>query len=111
MRVAPRRVQWDVPGKLYRFSENCTKRVFLTFRSPCSNIVGECSVADGKRKGDNEMNYQVLLYEKKDSIATVTFNRPERRNAWSGQVSKEFIDVFHHMEADPEVLVTILTGN
>jgi enoyl-CoA hydratase/carnithine racemase len=84
---------------------------FLTFRSPCSNIVGECPVADGDRKGDNEMDYQVLLYEKKDCIATVTFNRPQRRNAWNDQVTDEFIDVFHRMEADPEVLVTVLTGN
>ena len=99
------------PGEAISLFIKLHKTGYCSFRNPCSNIVGECTVASDKRKGDNEMNYQVLLYEKKDSIATVTFNRPERRNAWSGQVSKEFIDVFHHMEADPEVLVTILTGN
>ncbi len=56
------------------------------------------------------MSYETLLYEKQDSIATVTINRPEKRNAWTTQVSEEIIDVFGAMEDDPEVLVTILTG-
>lgn len=56
------------------------------------------------------MSYETLLYEKQDSIATVTINRPEKRNAWTTQVSEEIIDVFGMMEDDPEVLVTILTG-
>ena len=56
------------------------------------------------------MPYETLLYEKQDSIATVTINRPEKRNAWTTQVSEEIIDVFGAMEDDPEVLVTILTG-
>lgn len=56
------------------------------------------------------MSYETLLYEKQDSIATVTINRPEKRNAWTTQVSEEIIDVFGRMEDDPEVLVTILTG-
>ncbi len=56
------------------------------------------------------MSYETLLYEKQDSIATVTINRPEKRNAWTPQVSEEIIDVFGAMEDDPEVLVTILTG-
>ncbi len=29
------------------------------------------------------MPYETLLYEKQDSIATVTINRPEKRNAWT----------------------------
>ena len=56
------------------------------------------------------MSYETLLYKKQDSIATVTINRPEKRNAWTTQVSEEIIDVFDAMEDDPEVLVTILTG-
>ena len=56
------------------------------------------------------MSYETLIYEKQDRIATVTINRPEKRNAWTTQVSEEIIDVFGAMEDDPEVLVTILTG-
>lgn len=57
------------------------------------------------------MSYETLLYEKQDSIAIVTINRPEKRNAWTTQMSEEIIDVFGRMEDDPEVLVTILTGS
>jgi enoyl-CoA hydratase/carnithine racemase len=56
------------------------------------------------------MAYGSLLYEKQDSIATVTINRPEKRNAWTVQLSEEIVEVFRVMEDDPEVLVTILTG-
>jgi len=56
------------------------------------------------------MAYETILYEKDGPIATVTFNRPEKRNPWSVQVSQEIIEVFDVMEGDPEVLVTVLTG-
>ena len=57
------------------------------------------------------MSYETLIYEKQDGIATVTINRPEKRNAWTTQMSEEIIAVFGRMEDDPEVLVTILTGS
>ena len=56
------------------------------------------------------MSYETLLYEKQGTIATVTINRPEKRNAWTTQVSADLIEVFRAMEDDPEVLVTVLTG-
>ena len=56
------------------------------------------------------MSYDTLSYEKNGPIATIAFNRPEKRNAWSTQVSEEIIEVFSAMEDDPEVLVTVLTG-
>ncbi len=56
------------------------------------------------------MSYETILYEKDGPIATVTFNRPEKHNPWSTQVSEDIVDVFNAMEHDPEVLVTLLTG-
>src|SRR5262245_12081626 len=56
------------------------------------------------------MAYEALIYEKHDHIATVTINRPEKRNAWTTQLSEEIVEVFSAMENDPDVLVTILTG-
>lgn len=56
------------------------------------------------------MSYETITYEKSGPIATVTFNRPEKHNPWSVQVSEEIVEVFTAMEADPEVLVTVLTG-
>ncbi len=57
------------------------------------------------------MEYKRILYEKKDRIATVTLTRPASRNAWSEQVHMELEDIFPKMAADPDVLVTILTGD
>lgn len=56
------------------------------------------------------MGYETILYEKDGPIATVTFNRPEKHNPWSAQVSEDIVDVFNVMENDPEVRVTIVTG-
>ena len=57
------------------------------------------------------MQYTRLFYEKKDRIATVTMSRPKARNAWSNELSEEMVDVFTEMERDPDVFVTILTGD
>ncbi len=56
------------------------------------------------------MSYETLLYEKNRATATVTINRPEKRNAWTTQMSADVVEVFRAMEDDPEVLVTVLTG-
>lgn len=56
------------------------------------------------------MSYDTLIYEQRDRVATVTINRPEKRNAWTAQLSEEIVTAFRAMEDDPEVLVTILTG-
>ena len=56
------------------------------------------------------MNYQTLLYEKKDGIGTVTINRPDKRNALNSTVYKELYDVYEAIENDDEVRVAILTG-
>ena len=56
------------------------------------------------------MAYESLLYDKRDGIATVTINRPHKRNAWTTELSEEVIEVFGAMEDDPEVLVTVFTG-
>lgn len=52
----------------------------------------------------------VLLYEVNDLVGTLTINRPERRNALSGEV----IDLMHakldEAETDPAVRVLVITG-
>lgn len=54
--------------------------------------------------------YQTVIYEKKGPIATVTLNRPERRNALNTELCNEMSDALLEAEADPEVRVAILTG-
>lgn len=51
-----------------------------------------------------------LIYEKKDKIVTMTFNRPEAMNAFSVQQAKEFSEALFTFREDPDAWVGILTG-
>lgn len=44
------------------------------------------------------------------AIATLTFNRPEKRNAWSTALSHDLADVLAEIEADRGIGATIITG-
>jgi enoyl-CoA hydratase len=51
-----------------------------------------------------------ILYEVEDGIATVTINRPEKRNAMTFQMLSDFISIMEKAGADPDARVVILTG-
>jgi len=51
-----------------------------------------------------------LLYEVGDHTATITLNRPERLNAWTGQMGHELRAAFDDADADDEVRAVIITG-
>ncbi|MBA2663830.1 MAG: enoyl-CoA hydratase/isomerase family protein [Bradymonadaceae bacterium] len=51
-----------------------------------------------------------LLIEKANRVATVTINRPDRRNALSSAVIEALIEAFTTLSADDEVGVIVLTG-
>jgi methylglutaconyl-CoA hydratase len=55
-------------------------------------------------------SYTTLLYEKDGAIATITLNRPDRRNAISSTMIEEVLGVLNAAEADSVVRVIILTG-
>jgi enoyl-CoA hydratase/carnithine racemase len=54
--------------------------------------------------------YETILYEKKGRRATITLNRPERRNATTTQMYEEILAAARTADHDPEVRVVILTG-
>ncbi|MBK9179350.1 MAG: enoyl-CoA hydratase/isomerase family protein [Acidimicrobiales bacterium] len=54
--------------------------------------------------------FDQLLYRVFDHVATVTINRPERRNALSWTVMSELRRALAQAKADPEVRVVVLTG-
>lgn len=56
------------------------------------------------------MAYEQLLYEVSDGVATVTLNRPEQRNALSGQMLEELVDAFGRVRDDDAVRAVVLTG-
>lgn len=55
-------------------------------------------------------SYETLGYEVVDHIATVTIDRPERRNALNRTAYAELEAAFRHIQQDPEVRAVVLTG-
>jgi enoyl-CoA hydratase/carnithine racemase len=51
-----------------------------------------------------------VLYETLDGVATVTLNRPDRRNALNTTLLRELLTALQAAKDDPEVRVVILTG-
>jgi enoyl-CoA hydratase len=56
------------------------------------------------------MTYENLLYEVKDQIATITFNRPKVLNALNRKTVEELGDALNRAREDSSVRVLILTG-
>jgi len=51
-----------------------------------------------------------LLYEKKDKIATITLNRPDKLNAFTGPMIEAWAKSLADAQADPDVNVVVVTG-
>ena len=51
-----------------------------------------------------------VLFESSGPIATITLNRPERRNAVDGPTATALREAFERFEADDALLVAVLTG-
>lgn len=54
--------------------------------------------------------YEQIIYDVKDGIATITLNRPEKLNAFTGTMMTEMIDAFDKIDADDDVRCVIVTG-
>jgi len=51
-----------------------------------------------------------LLLEKGDGVAVLTMNRPEARNAMSGEMNEAMQKILAEVEVDPEIRCVVLTG-
>lgn len=54
--------------------------------------------------------YQTILYELKNAVATVTLNRPERRNAITDEMMAEVSQALKSASRDSQVRTIVLTG-
>jgi enoyl-CoA hydratase len=54
--------------------------------------------------------YKTILVEKKNHLAILSFNRPEKLNAINLQVKRELSQALIELEADDDVRVVIMTG-
>jgi len=60
--------------------------------------------------GADIMNYENLIIEVEEGIATVTINRPQVLNALNAATLREMREAFAELEGNPDVNVIILTG-
>ena len=56
------------------------------------------------------MAYEQIIYEVADGVATITLNRPDKMNAFTGTMMFEMIDAFDRIDADDDVRCVIVTG-
>ncbi|MFG2351681.1 enoyl-CoA hydratase-related protein [Streptomyces phaeochromogenes] len=58
-----------------------------------------------------DRDQDLVLYEvDEDGVATVTLNRPERKNAWSIPMERRFFALLDEAAEDPAVRVVVITG-
>jgi len=58
----------------------------------------------------DELGFERILYEKAPPRATITFNRPERLNAFDFQMLRELARACEDASWDDEIRVVVLTG-
>ena len=56
------------------------------------------------------MDYTQIELEVSDQVATITLDRPEQLNAFTGTMMTEMIDAFDRTDADDDVRAVIVTG-
>jgi enoyl-CoA hydratase len=56
------------------------------------------------------MKFETILYEKKDNVAWITLNRPDKRNAQNQELRGEVMTALDDARTDDEVLVMVVTG-
>ena len=56
------------------------------------------------------MSFENVIYERRDSIAYITLNRPDKLNALNSGLVADLQDAFDVVDADPDVRVAIVTG-
>lgn len=52
----------------------------------------------------------VVLTERRDGVALLTLNRPDRLNAWTLEMEERYFDLLAEAAADPEVRAIVVTG-
>ena len=56
------------------------------------------------------MNLETVKYEKKDSVALITFNRPEVRNAFNAKMTEDILEALVEAKNDSSIRAIVLTG-
>lgn len=58
----------------------------------------------------NPGDFTEIAYTVESGVASVTLNRPDRRNAWNATMALEYRWALHHAHVDPDVRVVVVAG-
>jgi enoyl-CoA hydratase/carnithine racemase len=58
----------------------------------------------------HRMDYEQILYEVDERVLTITLNRPDRLNAWTQQMEREYFALLDDCAAREDVRVIVVTG-
>ena len=67
-------------------------------------------LASLRLEGKREMDFQTILFETRNQIAYVTFNRPESMNAMNRQMTQDLIEACRQIEENADIRIAIFTG-
>ena len=56
------------------------------------------------------MELETVIYEVQGSVATISFNRPEVRNAFNAQMTVDILSAVKEAENDNNIRCVVLTG-
>ena len=56
------------------------------------------------------MDFEDILLDIADGVATITLNRPDKMNAFTGRMMQEMIAAFDRTDADDDVRAVVVTG-
>ena len=56
------------------------------------------------------MSFETIKYDLQDGIVTLTLNRPERLNAFTGQMLNDMLKALDQYDADNSARVMVVTG-
>ncbi|HLF77332.1 MAG TPA: enoyl-CoA hydratase-related protein [Dehalococcoidia bacterium] len=56
------------------------------------------------------MDFETIIYEKRDGVATIRLNRPERMNAFNDTMISEWAHALNDARTDSDVRVVVVTG-
>jgi enoyl-CoA hydratase/carnithine racemase len=64
----------------------------------------------GARREYGAVSYDTITYERRDAVALITLNRPDRLNAWTPQMASEQAAAIRAANNDDEVGAIVMTG-
>lgn len=79
-------------------------------RVPYDDLLSSCDCALPINRKEIPLEYKEIIYDVSDLIATITLNRPDKLNAWTFSMEREYRHALADAEARDDVRVVIVTG-